>query len=168
MDIKLFLQQYIPSKKTLRQHRVINYFGSSLYHNDLWKLTRRTSAQGVAIGFFWAMCPFPVQTILSALTAIYLRANLPLSVICVWVSNPVTIPPLYYLAYKLGCVLLDQPIYPFSFDFSLAWFTHAFTVIWKPLLLGCLLLGTCSAAIAYMAIQILWKVTLIKRYSMRR
>lgn len=171
MDIKLFLQKYIPSKKQLQRHGNLNYLGHSLgnrlHDTDLWKLTRKTSAQGVAIGCFWAMFPFPVQTILSALTAIWLRANLPLAVICVWISNPVTIPPLYYLAYKLGSVLLDQPIYPISFELSMSWFTHTFTTIWQPLMLGCLLLGICNAAIAYTVIQILWKIKLIKRWRKR-
>lgn len=163
MNLKSFLKKNIPSKKQLQEHGNISYFGKKLYDNDLWKLTRRKSAQGVAIGCFWAMFPFPVQTLLSALTAIWLRANLPLAVICVWISNPVTIPPLYYLAYKLGSILLDQPIALLSFELSIYWFTETFTVIWKPLILGCLFLGICSASIAYIVIQILWKFMLIKR-----
>ena len=46
--------------------------------------------------------------LLAALIAIWLKVNLPLSVALVWVSNPITMGPMFYFAYKLGALLMGE------------------------------------------------------------
>ena len=44
--------------------------------------------------------------------AVVFRANLPLSVAGVWISNPITMPPMMYFAYLFGNKLLGlNPTY---------------------------------------------------------
>jgi hypothetical protein len=94
--------------------------------------------------------------------------NLPLAVIFVWVTNPVTAAPIYYLGYKLGSVLLNEPIQNVAFEFSIHWMTETLVHIWQPLLAGCLLLGVCSAAIGNMAIRLLWRVLSLRKWNKRQ
>ncbi len=168
MGLKSYLQRYIPERKHIQEHKHLRHFGDWLHDPDIWHLTRRSSAGGVAIGLFWAMMPIPMQTIFAAATAIFLRLNLPLSVIFVWVTNPITAAPVYYLAYKLGSVLLNEPIQNISFEFSMNWMTDTLIHIWQPLMAGCLLLGVFSAAIGNVTIRVLWRILLLRKRDQRR
>ncbi len=56
------------------------------------------------------LLPIPGQTILAVLGALLLRVNLPVAAISVWITNPITFAPIFYLAYKIGAALLDLPI----------------------------------------------------------
>lgn len=168
MSLKLHLQKHIPERKHIQEHKHLRHFGDWLHDPNIWHLTRRSSAGGVAIGLFWAMMPIPMQTIFAAATAIFLRLNLPLSVIFVWVTNPITAAPVYYLAYKLGSVLLNEPIQKVAFEFSMNWMTDTLIHIWQPLMAGCVLLGVCSAAIGNVTIRLLWRILLLRKRERRR
>ena len=124
MSLKSHLQRYIPERKHIQEHKHLRHFGDWLHDPNIWHLTRRSSAGGVAIGLFWAMMPIPLQTVFAATTAIILRLNLPLSIIFVWATNPITAAPVYYLAYKLGSILLDEPIQNVAFEFSIHWMAN--------------------------------------------
>ena len=168
MSLKSHLQKYIPERKHIQEHKHLRHFGDWLHDPNIWHLTRRSSAGGVAIGLFWAMMPIPMQTIFAAATAMLLRLNLPLSVIFVWVTNPITAAPVYYLAYKLGSVLLNEPIQNIAFEFSMNWMTDTLIHIWQPLMAGCLLLGVFSAAVGNVIIRVLWRILLLRKRELRR
>ncbi len=167
MKLKSLLQRVIPKTGHIQKHKHLRYFGDLLHEPDIWHLTRGSSAGGVAIGLFWAMMPLPMQTIFAAATAIIMRVNLPLSIIFVWVTNPITAAPIYYLAYKLGSVLLNDPIENISFEFSMYWMTETLIYIWKPLMTGCLLLGICSATIGNVTIRMLWRILSLRKWQQR-
>lgn len=90
------------------QNRYIGVFGSALHHHNLWHLHRHSVAGGVAIGLFASMIPGPVQMLSAALLAVLFKVNLPVAVLLTLISNPFTIVPMYYLAYKIGAVFTDQ------------------------------------------------------------
>lgn len=46
--------------------------------------------------------------------AILCRVNLPISVALVWITNPLTMPPMFYAAYYLGAHLLGLPAVDFE------------------------------------------------------
>tara|TARA_Y100000588_G_scaffold306235_1_gene329825 strand:- start:133 stop:615 length:483 start_codon:yes stop_codon:yes gene_type:complete len=49
-----------------------------------------------------------VQMLLVSLMAIFLvRANLPVLVALQWISNPITVVPIYYADYQIGAALLE-------------------------------------------------------------
>lgn len=168
MSLKSHLQRYIPERRFIQEHKHLRHFGDWLHDPNIWHLTRRSSAGGVAIGLFWAMMPIPGQTIAAAATAILLRLNLPLSIIFVWMTNPITAGPIYYLAYKLGSVLLNEPIQNVAFEFSMQWMTETLVHIWQPLMAGCLLLGVFSAAIGNVAIRVLWRMLSLRKWEQRK
>jgi uncharacterized protein (DUF2062 family) len=66
-------------------------------------------AMGMAVGVFVAVTPtIPFHTTIAVVMAFALKASKPAAVIGVWISNPVTIPPLYYGSYKLGMLMLGR------------------------------------------------------------
>ena len=104
----------------------------------------------------------------SAAVAIPMRVNLPLSVSLVWLTNPLTMPVLFYLSYLVGCVVLRTPIEHFAFEASWAWLQHSIASIGKPFLTGCLLMGICSAVAGYFVIDWLWRVSIRKAQLLRK
>lgn len=66
-------------------------------------------ALGIAVGLFVAFLPIiGVKTGLALLLAWLLRANKAVSVPLVWLSNPITIVPMSYPGYWLGCTIFNQ------------------------------------------------------------
>ena len=60
-------------------------------------------ALGLSLGLAVAMLPpAPIQTLAATTLAILCRANIPLAVSAVWVSNPLTWIPLLQMQEKLG------------------------------------------------------------------
>ena len=66
-----------------------------------------------------AFLPLPFQMFIAAFIAFYANANLPISVGLVWISNPLTIPPLFYGTYLLGAWMLDTPTAELEIELSL-------------------------------------------------
>jgi uncharacterized protein (DUF2062 family) len=98
--------------------------------------------------------------------AIVLRVNLPISVALVWITNPVTIPPMYYFAYLVGARLLGKPAHSFHVSFWLDW--KNWLDILAPLSLGCLVCGAVCSLTGYLAVQAIWRWNLLRQIRRRR
>src|SRR5215217_4519884 len=107
MPRKLF-RKYLPSHETIRQQRYVACFGPRLQHPNLWHLHRRSVAGGVAVGMFAGLIPGsnPVQFLAASLLAIGFKVNLPIAVVVTLYSNPLTVVPLYFAAFKLGQLVM--------------------------------------------------------------
>jgi uncharacterized protein (DUF2062 family) len=108
----------------------------------------------------------------AAALAILARVNLPLSVALVWVTNPITIPPMFYFSYRLGAWLLGLEPVDLAFQLDLNFMLAEMSEIWWPLLLGSLICGTILSVVSYAAIRGLWRWHLVceikKRRALRR
>ena len=164
---KKFIQRFSPKPETLKAHPHLKLFGEMLQNPNLWHLNRRSAAGAVAIGLFCAWMPIPFQMLLAAILGIVFSVNLPLSVALVWISNPVTMPPLFYTAYLLGAYILDEPVLDFNFRLSFRWLTHMLETIAPSLLLGCFILGLASAATGYCLLRLLWRLNIYKKWKRR-
>jgi hypothetical protein len=165
---KDFIKKIMPNHQTIRDHKHLQFFGTLLHDPNLWHLNRRTASGAFAIGLFFAWVPVPFQMLLAAGLAILVRVNLPLSVVLVWVSNPITMPPLFYGAYLLGASILGRTEQAFIFELSWEWLGSELSLIWEPFLLGCGIMGVLSSFIGYFGIRGLWRMHLIKQIKMRR
>lgn len=162
-----FLKKYSPSPKAIRENKALSCLGESVHKPSLWHMNRRSVSKAFAIGLFCTWIPMPMQTLLAAALAIYYRAHLPLSVVLVFITNPITIPPMFYSAYKLGSFLLGMEPQPVAMDLSWQWFTTTMGDIWQPLLFGSIILGTISSIIAYFTINIIWRNSIKSRWKDR-
>ena len=164
---KKFIQRFSPKPETLKAHPHLKLFGEILQNPNLWHLNRRSAAGAVAIGLFCAWMPIPFQMVLAAIVAMIFSVNLPLSVALVWISNPVTMPPLFYTAYLLGAYILDEPILDFTFRLSFEWLAHMLETIAPSLLLGCFILAITSAISGYFLLRLLWRIKITKKWQGR-
>jgi len=166
---KKLIKRLMPDHRTIREHKHLRFLGTLLHDPNLWHLNRRSASGSFAVGLFMAWVPVPFQMLLGAIGAILFRVNLPLSVALVWVSNPLTMPPLFYFAYVVGTVLLGEPSSAhISFELSYDWLATELVMIWRPFLLGCLVMGLVSAATGYLAIRGLWRLHLVNHYRARK
>ncbi len=161
------LKKFMPDHKKIREHKHLQCFGKLLHNPALWHLNRHSVARAFAVGLFFAWVPIPFQMVLGAGGAIFFHANLPLSVILVWLTNPFTIPPFYYGAYKFGTLLLGEDLRHFEMELSFEWLQHEMGLIWEPFLLGCLALGIVSALLGYFGIQIAWRLMVLRKWRNR-
>jgi len=166
---KQFIRRITPNRETIRKHRHLQIFGKRLHDPNLWHINRRSSAGAFAVGLFTAFVPIPFQMVLAAGAAIVLRVNLPLSVVLVWVTNPVTIPPICLFAYLVGTWILGAPANAKAFDFTLTWFQNGgLEGIWAPFLLGCLIFGLVSSLVGYALVRGLWRLHAVRQWEKRR
>ena len=157
----------MPDHDSIRKNKNISIFGSLLAKPYLWHLNRRTASGAFAVGLFCAWIPVPMQMLIAAAGAIFFKVNLPLSVALVWVSNPITMPPLFYFAYLLGAWVLDIPAKEFEFELSLEWLQLQMGTIMEPLVLGCLLMGFVSSILGYAIIRLLWRLQIVRHIKQR-
>ncbi len=69
-------------------------------------------ASGLAIGLFFSMMLIPFQTLPAAIIAMRLRANVPLAMAAIWISNPVTTPAILLAQFQLGQWMRDSLAVP--------------------------------------------------------
>ena len=167
MPRKLF-KRYLPSATQLEKRGGMNVFAHRFVEPDLWHLNRRSVSIAMAVGLFLAFQPIPGQVILAALVALWLRCNLPLSVVMVWVTNPVTMPPVYYFNYKVGTVVLQVPPLVGRFELSMDWISQRMADIWLPLVIGSLLVGVVAAAAGWAGMQGFWRWHVVQQWQRRR
>jgi uncharacterized protein (DUF2062 family) len=102
------LRRLMPSQETLRGNRWLRWMGPTVFHPRLWHMSRRGIALGAGIGVFFAFLIPIAQIPLSVAASVLLRANVPAAVVSTLVNNPVTFPPVYYAAWKVGSLLLGE------------------------------------------------------------
>ena len=150
------IQKDIKKNKYLKS--IIAYFDNY----SLWYFNRKSISKAFAIGLFCAFLPIPFQMIPAAFLAILFSANLPLSVSLVWISNPITVAPIFYGCYKLGAFILNFAVEEkFTISFAHLWQTMQLT--WQPFLLGCFIIATFSSLLGYYGIQAIYNLKIYRR-----
>jgi hypothetical protein len=106
--------------------------------------------------------------LLSAILAIWLRVNLPIAVALVWITNPLTMPPMFYAAYKVGAWVLNLPPKEINFEISIEWLMGSLNGVMEPFLLGCLIIGGSLAVAGYFTTQFAWRLIVVRNWKRRQ
>jgi len=165
---KHFFKKYMPDQHKIREHKHLKAFGTLLHDPNLWHFNRRSVAGAFSLGLFNAFVPVPFQMLLSAIGAIFFRVNLPIAVGTVWITNPITIPPIFYFTYLVGNWILGTPEQTFEFELSYQWMTEGLVAIWQPFLLGCFVTGAVSALVGYITVRGLWRLQVVNHMRRRK
>jgi uncharacterized protein len=168
MKLKRFFVHIMPDKEEIQEHAYLRLFSNILQDPNIFHLTRRSAAGGVASGLFLAFLPIPGHMILAAMGAVLFRVNLPLSILFTWVSNPFTVAPLYYLGYKIGAIMLGRPVQAMHFEMTWTWFGDRFLEIWPSLVSGSLLLSIVVSTLSYGLVRLLWRIAVLHKWKNRR
>lgn len=174
--MRRLLRRHLPKPEHLRQNRWLRCLGESVFAPDLWHLNRHSAPAAVAIGMFCGLIPGPFQMIGAAIVCLIWRKNLPLALFTTLYTNPVTIVPLYVLAFHIGSWLHNTgQVFVMPPDFLLAspWQSTLAWLDWAkslgtPLAIGLPVLACLLAAASYILLAGIWRWYLIKEWQRRK
>jgi uncharacterized protein (DUF2062 family) len=116
---------------------------------------RKAIAKGALIGLFWAFIPMPMQ--MAAVIAItpFIKFNIPIAISMVWLSNPLTMPFMYYMEYQTGNFILGKSGLE-DIELTLEWFSNNWDTIIVPLYVGTVPYSIGVSLFVYYVINQLW------------
>lgn len=150
------LQALAPSRDQLEANPLLRSLAPHLAHPKLWHWSRRSVAAGMAIGLFIGLLVPVAQILFAAAAAIALRANIAVAATGTLVTNPLTIPPIYYAAYRLGAWVTgaDTPEAVSFADPATLWENLA--TIGMPLFAGLGIAAAVAAIASYLLVSRAW------------
>ena len=163
-----FFRKFAFKRHEMAEKWFMSPFRHMLHDHHLWGIRRKTVVPAFSLGVGFAFLPFPGHFLFAALAALILRVNIPVAALATLVSNPVTMGPIFYFAYRLGSALLGLDPEPFEIEMSLDWLQNVFVYIWLPLMLGCVLAGSVASLIAYIGLDSLWRYSIHDYKSQKR
>jgi uncharacterized protein (DUF2062 family) len=162
------IRRILPDFAAVLKHPSLRWTGPLIRDPNLLHINRESVSLGVFVGIFCAFIPLPGQTFIAAALALWLHANLPISVLTIWISNPVTIGPMFYLTHRFGSFLLGSDPIDFTLSLTWQWFSNVGLQILLPLLTGSLICGLFFASCGYFSINYLWRWKVISNWEKRK
>ena len=156
MPRRLF-KRYMPHPDRIKGNKSLRFLGSLIHDPNLWHLNRHSVSRAMAIGLFWAMIPMPMQMAAAAAVAIPARGNLPISIGLVWLTNPITMPAVFFCTYQNGAWLMDVPARHLPDELTWEWISGQLSTLWQPFLLGSVVVGLVLGALAYCLVMMYWR-----------
>ncbi len=157
--IKLELNRRSVTEHTKR----MGFLSSYIANNNLWHVNRHSVAKAVAVGLFCAYLPIPGEMVIAAILAVIVRANLPISVLLVWISNPLTWAIIYGPPYLLGTMLLGNRSITLT-ELSVNSMMGHLEALW----LGSTMVGVVIALGGFVTVHILWRMDVVSEWEERR
>ena len=121
---------------------------------------RQVVSKAVFIGLFIAFIPMPMQMLAVLLVMPFVNFNVPIAIAMCWITNPFTMPFIYYIEYATGSFILNTKVA--SVEMTLKWFNDNFENIFIPLYIGAFFYSILLSIIAYLFINFLWKFSVHK------
>lgn len=152
----------------IRERWYARPFRGLLTDSRLWTLQRRSITGAFASGLAICFVPLPVHVPLAIIVAVFRRLNLPVILATVFLVNPLTVVPMYYLAYRVGAAVLGFAPAAFRFSLSWDWVQNGLGPMWKPFLLGCALCALASSLLGWFMLEWIWQRRVRHKYRVRR
>lgn len=160
---KRLVRKYLPSPEQIRRNRNLRFLGGVLGNPNLWHINRHSLAWAAFIGIFCALLPIPLQMVVAAIMAVRFNANLPLSILLVWFTNPVTYVPVFYFTYRVGAWLMGLSVVKPD-DVEFAWFLEQLIPLW----LGSVFCGLVFGVLGFAAVKLGWRLAVLRNWNRRQ
>ncbi|WP_457597288.1 DUF2062 domain-containing protein [Hydrogenimonas sp.] len=118
-------------------------------------VNRKSVTRALLVGLFIAFIPMPFQMLAVLAVSAFFRFNIPIGLAMCWLSNPFTMPPMYYMEYLTGCHLLGTPPLH-DIEMSVEWFKENLPTIFVPLYVGTFFYSFTVAPAVYFIVNWLW------------
>lgn len=150
------MRAWVPSRAALEANGSLGMLAPYLSDPKLWHWSRRGVAAGLAIGLFIGLLIPLTQMLFAAAAAAYLRVNVPVAVAGTLVTNPLTVPPIYYAAYHLGAWATGASATDAVSFVEPATIWENFGMIAMPLFAGLGIAATFAAIASYFLVMQVW------------
>lgn len=167
MPRRLF-KRYMPDPTSIREHKSLRFLGTLLHDPNLWHLNRHSVARAMAVGVFAAFLPIPFQMLVAAILAIWVRGNIPIAVSLVWLTNPITMPVVFFCTYQTGAWLMNVPARSLPDELTWEWISGELSSLWQPFLLGSVVVGLVLGALAYCLTMTYWRWWVSRQWKRRK
>ena len=169
-----WLKRHIPTRESIHRYRLLRPFARHLSDPALWRMTRRSVPRAVALGLFVGVIIPLMHTAIAAILAIPLRANVAIAALFTLLVNPLTIPPMYYAAYRIGAwelhhdATLVNPAAAERFSSELSRLLFWIHQASGPIAVGVLTIAFGVALIGYVVSALGWRWWLRSKWRQRR
>ena len=145
-------------KKSSRNRKFDEYIKKYKISTEFMAVNRKMVSRAMLVGFFIAFIPMPLQMLAVVAVLPFFRFNALIGIAIVWITNPITMPFIYYVEYLTGNVLLMQEGIA-DVELSMEWFSENLDNIFIPLYTGALFYSFVSAIFFYYLVNWLWIVS---------
>jgi uncharacterized protein (DUF2062 family) len=142
-------------KSTSKSEKLKAFIKKAKVPREFLAGNRKMISRGVVLGIFIAFIPMPMQMAAVLLFMPLFKFNVPIALAMCWLSNPITMPPMYYIEYELGSFILG--IKPEPVEMTLKWFSNNMDAIFIPLYFGTLIFSVVGSISAFLAVNHFWK-----------
>jgi len=138
------------------KEQLSKYFGDKLDLDYLYCTDNKNISRTLLFSIFVAFIPIPMQMLIIAFLSIKFRFNIILGVSLAWITNPISMPFIYYLEYKIGSIIFANGNVEFQFDTT--WIYQNIDNIFLQLYTGALFLSFIFSFSAYFISKIFFKI----------
>ena len=142
-------------KNTSKSEKLKSFIKKYKIPREYLSTNRRMVSKAVFIGIFIAFIPMPMQMLAVVALMPFTRFNVPIAIAMCWLSNPFTMPPMYYMEYVTGAFILGSEIEPV--EMTLEWFSDNIGKIFVPLYVGTFFYSVVGSLTAYYIVNRFWK-----------
>ncbi|ANU07694.1 DUF2062 domain-containing protein [Paraurantiacibacter namhicola] len=171
------IRKYTPTRDQMAQNKYLAPIAHRFLTPELWRFTRRSVPRGVALGVFAGFIIPVGQIFLAAFLALPARANVPLSALVTFITNPFTFPFWAVMANKLGAFILKVDKHTtggYAQDEissgRWSWFLELFEGAGITVLVtvfGFIVLAIVGAAVSYLLSSLVWRIVVGRRWRRR-
>jgi len=178
---KTFLSDWIRLRMPTREQMARNKYLRPIAHRfltpELWRFTRRSVPRGVALGIFAGFIVPVGQIFLAAFMALPARANVPLSTLVTFITNPFTFPFWALVANKIGVFILKADLAATGgaaqeeiSSGRWSWFIEMFEGVGVTVLVtvfGFIVLAIVGVALGYVFAGVVWRFVVARKRQRR-
>ncbi len=148
--------------KTRRTNKKIDAFLSRYkIPTSYLHINRKNVANAMFVGLFFSMMPMPFQMVAVIFCMTLIKFNVPLALMLVWISNPLSMPFIMYGQYLLGNWVLDLEAIE-TIRLTIEWFENNLVKVFYPLFVGALISGIALGIIGKISVNYLWRHSIKK------
>jgi len=177
------MKRWIPTRDRLMRSRWLSPVAHHFHDDRLWRMERGSVARGVAIGLFIGLLLPLAQFLFAAVFAIWLRGNVAVAAAATLITNPLTFAPIYWVAHRIGSVLLGHSSAQASAEAAIVeaqtahaasgagWLAASWEMVQSagpPLILGLTILAVTGALFGFALVWLLWRTRQTGMKSSRR
>jgi uncharacterized protein len=167
-----WIGRHIPTRESMEANRWLRPIAHRVLAPRLWRMTRRSVPRGVALGLLTGILIPLGQIPAAAVLAFPLRANIPVAAATTFITNPITMGPLWLLAYQVGRwvlqvddVLPGDPVADAADD--IGWFHWLLAEAGPATVTGLATLSVLGAVTGFVVSTIAWRWWVARKWKRR-